>query len=251
MPARERWAVHALPVEERLASHAAASHTATAHAANSQAATAQSARARLAARVAVALLLVASAVASTAHAADSPPAPRSGDWSFRVSLDGEPIGEHRFRLEREGDGDIVRLTSEARFDVRLLGLTVYRYRHSALERWRGDCLASLAASTDDDGTPSRVALPAIDGCVMSFAYWHPALRMQTRLLNAQTGQVERVQVERLPDARIDVRGEPVAAHGYRIVGTSRPVDVWYGADERWIGLDAVVGEKRRLSYRLR
>ena len=93
--------------------------------------------------------------------------------------------------------------------------------------------------------------PNLDGCVMSFAYWHPAMRAQTRLLNAQTGKLEAVQIQRLAETRIDVRGEPVAAHGFRVLGASRPVDVWYAADGRWIGLDAMVGEGRRLSYRPR
>ena len=212
----------------------------------------------------VAMALAVSVVASAEAAVEAAALPRSGDWNFQVMLDGTPIGEHRFRLE--ADGEQSRLTSEARFDVRVLGFTAYRYRHSAVERWRAGCLSSLVATTDDDGTPSKVSLAAldepvairtaapaapIDGCVMSFAYWHPSMRTQTRLLNAQTGRIEAVEVQRLPDARIDVRGDTVACRGYRVAGAARPVDVWYAADGQWVGLDAVVGDGRKLSYRLR
>jgi hypothetical protein len=211
--------------------------------------------------------LVAAWLMAAAHvvAAAGPTAPPlAGEWNFEVLLDGKPIGEHRFRLEPEGEQS--RLTSDARFDMKVLGFTVYRYRHTAVEHWRGACLVSLVSTTDDDGKPSRVQLAAageggavlvsaaphtLDGCVMSFAYWHPAMCTQTRLLNAQTGQVEAVQVGRLVDALIDVRGEAVAAHGYRISGASRPVNVWYAADGQWIGLDAIVAGHRKLSYRLR
>ena len=166
------------------------------------------------------------ALAHAAIAAEPAPAPRSGEWDFQVRLDGKPIGEHRFRLEPDGDGS--RLTSEARFDVKLLGFTVYRYRHRAVEHWRSGCLASLLSQTDDDGKPSHVQLAAagggesgamrvdsaapspLDGCMMSFAYWNPAMRVQTRLLNAQTGQVEAVHIEPIADAPIMVHGEPVA-----------------------------------------
>lgn len=200
---------------------------------------------------------IASAPAAAAGAAEE------GDWTFRVFLDDKPIGEHRFQV-RTLAGQ-TRVSSDARFDVSFLGITAYRYRHQASESWRGGCLFQLTASTDDDGTTSqvrwqspgdRVAIDiaagaeAVDGCLMSFAYWHPALRAQKRLLNAQTGQVEAVQVVRLPETRVQVRGGTMTAVGLRVSGATRPVDVWYSADGDWIGLDAVVGGGRRLSYRL-
>jgi len=212
---------------------------------------------------AFALVLLAAPAVLPAAAAE--PAP--GEWNFQVLLDGRPIGHHRFVLEAEGEGR--RLRSDARFDVKVLGFTAYRYRHAAVERWRGGCLASLAATTNDDGKPSevgyatqadgpllRVAVGAlgpasIEGCVMSFAYWHPAMRAQARLLNAQTGQLETVQVRRLAETTIEVHGTMVPAVGYRLTGPAQPIDVWYAADGRWIGLDSVVGEGRKLSYRLR
>ena len=209
---------------------------------------------------------VLTAIAHVAAAAEPAAPPRAGEWNFQVLLDGKPIGEHRFRLVAEAEGDQTRLTSDARLDVNVLGFTAYHYRHSSIEHWRGACLASLESTTDDDGTPSQVrfaisdapsstrvaaAPPILEGCVMSFAYWHPAMRAQTRLLNAQTGKLEDVQVQRLAESRIRVRGEPVVAHGYRVSGASRPVEIWYAADGQWIGLDATVGGGRKLSYRLR
>ena len=214
------------------------------------------------------VVLLAMTVLARVAAAASAPAPRSGEWDFEVSLDGKPIGEHRFRLEPDGDGS--RLTSQARFDVKVLGLTVFRYRHQAVEQWRDGCLVSLVSSTDDDGKPGHVHFIAAGdgdigrgvrvasapstpvGCVMSFAYWNPAMRMQTRLLNAQTGKFEDVHIACVADAPIMVHGEPVAARACRVAGASRPVDVWYAvADGAWIGLDAVVDGGRKLSYRLR
>lgn len=48
-----------------------------------------------------------------------------GPWRFRVLLDGEPIGHHRFTLQDEGGVRTVR--SEARCDVRLLEVALHRY----------------------------------------------------------------------------------------------------------------------------
>ena len=178
-----------------------------------------------------------------------------GSWDFEVRLDGKPIGSHRFEVAGEPDARTVR--SVARFDVKLLGLTVFRYRHEARERWRGDCLQGLQSRTDDDGKPIDVdkrfgprvpstaspapstltspsAPPAASGstspaastagtggsdCLMSYAYWHPALVRQQRLLNPQTGEVDEVRIERLPDASITVAGREVEAMRWRLTAT--------------------------------
>jgi len=192
--------------------------------------------------------------------------PASGEWNFRVLLDDSPIGEHRFALAANGEER--RLTSEAAFAVKLLGVTVYRYRHSATEQWRGDCLRQLASKTDDDGTPEKVDASAtgdnnaltvttakgtqsLDGCVMSFAYWNPAIRKQERLLNSQSGKVEAVQVSRAGSGTVEVRGQPVAATRWRIATPAQPIDIWYSAEGEWIGLDSTVSGGRKLSYRLK
>ena len=189
--------------------------------------------------------------------------PAAGEWIFAVSLDGDPIGRHRFRVvSHAGEREV---TSEADFAVKFLGITAYRYHHSATETWRAGCLASIVSSTDDDGKPSQVRLerqgeqmlvsasptaPPLEGCVMTFAYWNPAIRNQARLLNAQTGQLDAVHVSSLPGGTIQVRGAAVAASGFRITGPAQPIDVWYAEDGAWIGLDSTVGGGRKLSYRL-
>lgn len=190
-------------------------------------------------------------------------APAQADaWDFVVRLDGKPIGTHRFVVEETGDARQV--VSTARFDVKLLGLTVFRYRHDANERWRANCVRELRSRTDDDGKPVRVewrfdpAEPADEICMMSYAYWHPALVQQRRLLNPQTGEIDAVRIERLPDAALTVGGRDVDASRWRISttppnpsATPQVLTLWRNrADDRWIGLDAGVRGGRVLTYRL-
>ena len=196
-------------------------------------------------------------------AAAEPAAPPTGNWNFRALLDGKPIGRHRFSVSGQGDERTV--VSAADFAVRFLGITAYRYHHEATEQWRGECLASLNSTTDDDGNRSRVhaeqdgdafvvkasaAAETVKGCVMSFAYWNPAIQTQTRLLNAQTGKLEAVQVQRAGSEPVEVRGKTVAATGLRITGPAQPITVWYSSQGEWIGLDSTVAGGRKLSYRL-
>ena len=198
----------------------------------------------------------------TAAAADLA-APSLREWNFRVLLDDKPIGEHRFSVRTNGDEREVQ--SDASFSVKFLGFTAYHYRHQALERWRGGCLVALASTTDDDGKDLSVRLERrgnlravdesaaahpLDRCVMSFAYWNPAIQTQTQLLNAQSGKLEPVVIQSIGEGSIDVHGTPVAARGFRIAGAAQPIDVWYSAEGEWIGLDSVVAGKRKLSYRI-
>lgn len=186
------------------------------------------------------------------------------EWIFSVLLNGKTIGEHRFTVVPTPEGR--RVASDASFAVKVIGITAYRYRHRAEEQWRGDCLAALEATTDDDGKPSRVRVQSsadglavvtaggaqpLPACTMSFAYWNPAIRTQTQLLNAQTGLLQLVQVTRMKTGVVDVHGRETTATRWRISGPASPVDVWYTADGEWVGLDSTVAGGRQLSYRLK
>jgi hypothetical protein len=184
-------------------------------------------------------------------------------WDFRVLLDDRPIGYHRFALE--GEGEARELKSTARFEVRLLVFSAYRYAHDATEKWRGDCIESLAARTDDDGKRSeasaaregtRIVITGTAGrlstadCVMTFAYWNDGILRQSRLLNAQTGDYTPIQVAALGEERIRVKGDMVAASRYRITGPAYPVDLWYAAGGAWVALQTSVKGGRQLRYEL-
>ncbi len=184
-------------------------------------------------------------------------------WDFRVFLNDAPIGYHRFSLT--GEGDARELKSEARFEVKFLSITAYRYVHDATEEWRGNCLVRLDARTDDGGQHSLVQAVSsgdgvmvatqmtherLPGCVMSFAYWNPQMLRQSRLLNAQTGKFEMEKVVALGEQTISVRGVAVAAKHYRLTGLKQPIDLWYSTDDEWLALESTVSGARRLRYSL-
>ena len=196
---------------------------------------------------------------------------QSGAWNFRVYLDDKPIGYHRFTLTQQGEER--ELKSEARFEVKLLFISAYRYAHDATERWRGRCLGGLVARTNDDGErfavnavadggglsvavargeeqPGTKSEKKIAGCAMSFAYWDPEMLRQSRLLNAHTGDYEAVTVAGAGDDRLSVRGRTVVAQRYRITGPKNPIDLWYSAAGEWLGLESTVAGGRRLQYRI-
>jgi hypothetical protein len=167
--------------------------------------------------------------------ASLPALAQSRTWDFRVYLDEKPVGHHRFTLSEKGAER--ELTISARFDVKFLGFSVYRYAHDATEHWKGDCLVRLTAQTDDNGERSVVER-APQGCTMSFAYWNPLILKRAELLNAQTGEIETVSVAALGDGR------------YRITGPKHPIDLWYSSDGQWLALESPLASGRRLRYQL-
>lgn len=197
-------------------------------------------------------------------------APSPAEWRFTVLLDGKPIGTHRFVLASADDRGVA-VRSEAQFDFTLLGVPLYRYRHRVNERWADGCLADIEARTDDNGRLTEVRgkaqagrfdldvrddgrpapAPAVPtGCLMSFAYWNPALADQKQLLDPGSGRIEPVAMTALAAAPADLDAQAQPVRGLRIRGLPQPIDVWYAGD-RWVGLDTTVSGGRRLSYRLR
>lgn len=185
-------------------------------------------------------------------------------WNFKVYLDDSPVGYHRFTLT--GQPEQRQVHSEARFDVKLLMITAYTYIHEAKESWRGNCLADLVAKTDDNGEKIEVKGEEASGrfrlatnqkpaelpeCVWTFAYWHPAMVEQKRLLNPQTGEYLPVRVELKGEETIKAAGVERKAKHYLLDAGKFQIDLWYGADDqRWLALDSTLEGGRHLHYRI-
>lgn len=185
------------------------------------------------------------------------------EWRFRVLLDGSEIGTHTFRVaERDGER---RVDSDARFKVRLFFIDAYTYAHEARERWQGECLTGLESRTDDNG--KRIAVRGAGdgarfeveragararhpGCVMSFAYWNPAMLKQPQLLNVQTGELTDVRVEPLGEETLRVRGAPTSTRRYALHAPKVRIDLWYAAGESWVQLESRTESGRMLRYEI-
>lgn len=186
--------------------------------------------------------------------------------AFDVLLNDEPIGRHEFTIREETGSRIVE--SRAEFDVRVLFVPVFRYRHDNTEQWADGCLRRIESVTDSNGTSYRVsgeergdrfavetidAQRAYDGdCVMTFAYWDRRFLEQDKLLNSQTGELIDVEVSPLPQSRIALDGEAVEVDAYRILSADGSVDirVYYarGSDE-WVALESLLENGRLMRYR--
>lgn len=184
--------------------------------------------------------------------------------TFDVFLDDSKIGYHRFDFnDLDGNGAGAVVTSEAKFDVKFLFITAFRYRHTAAERWVGGCLDTLDASTNANGKRLEVtgertasgfvvkngaAAESLPDCVMTFAYWNPGFLEQSRLLNPQTGEYLDVDIEPLGPDAIRLSGEEVTAERYRVTARNTDLTVWYSPDKEWLALESVAKGGRIIRY---
>lgn len=194
-------------------------------------------------------------------AASASAQPSSQEWRFTVMLGSREIGEHRFRLEAHGSE--LRLHSEARLSLRILGFSAFTYQQDVTEAWRGDCLERIESKTQQNARTYAVTgvregehfsvrtlkdsaeLPA---CVMSFAYWNPKVLGQRHLLNPQNGDYEDITVETGTIESVPTAHGPQQARRHTLVGRKARIDVWYTPDGRWIGLESTTDIGQRLRY---
>lgn len=189
--------------------------------------------------------------------------PDQDRWQFDVLLDDKKIGYHEFVLSEKNGKQVV--TNEARFNVKLLFVNVFSYRHQNEEIWQGNCLASIDAETAANGKDFVVRGQAeaeefqiqtasfseeLPPCIMTFAYWNPEFLKAKRLLNSQTGNYEEVSIAKEGEEEVLVDGRRIEAVKYSVRGAAAPITLWYSsADHRWLALESVVKGGRVLRYK--
>jgi len=211
-------------------------------------------RAPLAWRALLAFLLVAGLLVAGLLAAGSPSVsgavvlpPLPPNLRFDIVREGAVVGYHRITFRREGDKLVVH--SDLDIKVKLLFITVYRYKQTREEVWRDGKLVALTSRANDDGTlynikgaagPTGIVITSgklswiLPPDSVPASYWN--LTMVTKkgpLVDSQTGRVIDVKPVRIGQETVKAGGQPIAATRYRIVAET-PRDVWYDASGRWV-----------------
>jgi hypothetical protein len=165
-----------------------------------------------------------------------------------VLRDGSSIGTHRVTIREAGNRREVDVAID--MAVKLAFVTVYRYTHRATEVWAGERLVSLEASTDDNGTRTRVLATAgesglaVSGSGGSYiapadtapsSYWNRDKLNRGALLDTQSGKLATVANENLGETSITADGRPQLVSTYRVTGDLK-ADLSYAADDSWVGL---------------
>lgn len=180
---------------------------------------------------------------------------RTETLRFDIEFNGRQMGQHEFQITFAGEqGDqAIAVRSRVEMRYRIAFIPVFRYQHSADERWRNGCLTTLQSTTNDDGkrfalqgnladdgfavthsAPEPEQTLISDTCPATFAYWQPQLLERPALINAQTGRLEPVSVIGAEPTVLD--NQP--ARRWTITTEQGSViELWYADDDgQWLRL---------------
>jgi hypothetical protein len=94
-------------------------------------------------------------------------------------------------------------------------------------------------------------LTALHGCIEPFALLDPRMLDQQRLLNAQTGDYEPIEVHQLRSETLMVAGAGDAAEHYRLTTRKFSLELWYAPSGEWLALQSHSADGRTLRYAIR
>lgn len=195
------------------------------------------------------------------------------EWLFDVYLDKNKMGQHSFTLT-EKDG-VTKLTSRAKFNVKVLFVNAYSYDHTAKETWSKNCLSNIESKTTENKVYTTVNGKLDNGhfvvdvtgkpqqtlpeCVSSFAYWNPKIVEQSELLNPQNGEYQKTHFDNLGNENIMVKGKATDTTHYRLLSAPGSkiklnIELWYAQDstgkQQWVALKSVTPEGYVINYKL-
>ena len=195
------------------------------------------------------------------------------EWLFDVYLDKNKMGQHTFTLT-EKDG-VTKLTSRAKFKVKVLFVNAYSYDHTAYETWNKNCLSKIESKTTENKVYTTVNGKLDNGhfmvdvngkpqqtlteCVSSFSYWNPKVVEQSELLNPQNGEYQKMHFDNLGNENIIVKGKATNTTHYRLLSApgskiKLDIELWYEKDstgkQKWVALKSVTPEGHVINYKL-
>jgi hypothetical protein len=181
----------------------------------------------------VALLAVVAAPGPAAQAA----APMQLTYRVTHSMFGN-IGTYINTVEPTNNGTTV--LTRAHFEVKMLGVNLYREDADRTERWQGNRLVSFQGVTSNGDKSTVVSgeargnsfvITSPQGTITAPAKVHPANPWSSNFLSSDlmmrpdTGRIERVRIGGGEEAVVTIDGTPVRTQKYEVDGSTR-YTVW-------------------------
>lgn len=195
-------------------------------------------------------------IPSVVRAAPLPPA-----LTFAAYRNGKRIGEHRLVFETSGEDLTVRVRAE--MAVKVGPVTVFRYLHEVVERWRGGRFESLGSRTNSGGKREAVTATRTGSGVLirvgetrtvapeaaiPLTHWNPQVQ-RAPLFNPQTGKLLKLAVrQRGSETIILGNGRSLTAQRVSFTGDAQ-IDNWYDEAGVWAALRGRLDDGSTMEYR--
>lgn len=180
---------------------------------------------------------------SASTVAGFPFAPPLGRFIYTITRDGDPIGTQKLDFLQDGDNRLTVIT-DVEIDVRMLGLSFYRFTQHIEEQWQDGVLQKLLSETNDDGEERKVNLKRqgnrlkgkynakerdVPGNLIPSTLWHPEAIKQAVVLDTVRARQHQVTVADKGEAALLLPVGQIEARHFAFTGELNR-DVWYGPD---------------------
>lgn len=201
----------------------------------------------LAATACAALVMPAIARADSTTATQSasadagfPFTPPRGRFIYTITRDGDPIGTQKLDFISDA-ADQLTVITDVEIDVRMLGLSFYKFTQHTEERWQEGALQSLQSMTVDDGEERKVDLVRkgdrltgkyndkkrdVSAGLIPSTLWHPDAVKQSVVLDTVRARQHQVTVADKGQVAVTLPSGVVEARHYAFTGELNR-DVWY------------------------
>jgi len=204
---------------------------------------------------------------SSAAAVPQPDAARGNEqrlYEYKILREGDPVGTHQILVDHRND--FTSVMSQSIIKIKLLGLTLYRFRYESEEEWDTQGLRRLQVRVDDDGQRLEIngsrkgerfqwsmneeeqkshRMP-----VFPTSHWNPAVLTQNQVLNTLTGGMSRITVQPHQEETLALEQGVAEVNKFRYSGDLH-LDSWYDKSGRWMGMRFEGRDGSIIEYRCR
>jgi hypothetical protein len=183
--------------------------------------------------------------------------------NFQVQLNDKDIGFHEFNVQNDT------ISNKAQFDVKLWFIPAYKYRHTATEVYKDNCLIQLDSETQDgadffelsslaDSTFFKIKVNDKDynypACSQTFRYWDIQFIDQKLAINPQDGEIFKLSFSKDVDEEVKTKTNMFLANKYTLHAINDQdekfhIELWYEQNsKKWIKLKSYLKDDNVITY---
>ena len=183
--------------------------------------------------------------------------------NFQVQLNDKDIGFHEFNVQNDT------ISNKAQFDVKLWFIPAYKYRHTATEVYKDNCLVQLESETQDgadffelsslaDSAFFKIKVNDKDYnhpvCSQTFRYWDIQFTEQSLAINPQDGEIFKLSFLKDEDEEVKTKANTFLANKYILRANNDEdekfhIELWYEQNsKKWIKLKSYLKDDNVITY---
>ena len=169
---------------------------------------------------------------------------RTGEYTFTVLRDGDPIGHHRFAFACRGNR--IEIREETEIEVSLAMIPIFSFEHAGRQIWEDGRAVRIDATTNDNGDKVDITVRSngdgyirtVNGRVDKFddsmtvlAFWNKDTLRHNAFFSAVEDKTFAASFTFIGKETVAVAGTQLETEHYRMIGDEQR-DLWFDHADR-------------------